>query len=243
MKTTTRGLICCLGGAGVLLAAGLATAATIPTTYLVDEAELKRSASAGTNLTFELYTDASCTVLIATDMVDVDAVTVKERVKTRNVRGGAKPLKLVELHHVFAASPTPGADLFVKVTGSGIDASAVGDCQAQEPYGTSHRACSMVFRPAAGSVAAYGTAPGGVAPPIFAVCCPSPFLQVVNSGWNISPQGACALNVTAVLNWQDSLGQLHLCGGNDGWDFQINDESPVPGCVGMNVDAFVLCCP
>jgi hypothetical protein len=238
MKRIVTGLICCVGGTGVLLAASLAVAATIPTSYFVDEKELRSNAPAGTMLTFELHADPNCTAAITSETVDVDDVTVKERVKTRNVSGGAKPLKLVELNHVFTASPTPGTDLYVKVTGSGIDANAVGACQAQEPFGSSLSACTMVPRPGVGVVAAYGTPPGAN---VFPVCCPAG-LRLVTHGWQCP---ACPGSLTDVYNWQDSVPVLGLlaCAPADGWDFQINDNAVGIVCTGAPVDAFVVCCP
>ena len=137
MRRIAGGLIVLALGATVFARA--ASAATIPVSYVVDEKILKTLAPAGTLLTIELYEDSACSgAVAATAAVDVDAVTVKERIKTLKPKGSAqKVLKLVELHHVFTGvNPTPGADLFVKVTSAvpgAIDTTAVGACQAQEP--------------------------------------------------------------------------------------------------------------
>src|SRR5262245_1515084 len=95
-----------------------ATAATIPVSYLVQEKSFKALAPAGTMITLELYPNSVCSGLpAATASVDVEALTVKERIKTLKPKGSAlKPLKLVELRHVFSGvSPSAGADLSVKV--------------------------------------------------------------------------------------------------------------------------------
>jgi hypothetical protein len=118
----------------IVAIASSAPAAIVPTRYLVDEGALKKT-EAGSGLEFELYDDPSCAIPIATSVVDIADVTVKARVSTYKLKKGPKPLKLVELQHTFVASPTAGASLFVRVTGGGIDSSAVGQCQAQPPFG------------------------------------------------------------------------------------------------------------
>lgn len=137
MKTTKWDLLLSLVLAAFvlpLLSATSASAAVIPTTYMVQLKELRQNAPAGTMVTFELHEDATCSSLIASDTLDIDDVPIKQKVKTQKPRQGSKALSLVELHHVFSVTPTAGADLFVRVTGSGMVAPAVlGDCQPQEP--------------------------------------------------------------------------------------------------------------
>jgi len=64
----------------VLLAAFLAPAraADVPVSYTVDETALKTAIS-GTPLTFTLYTDATCTTLVHTQVVNAENVTVIAR--------------------------------------------------------------------------------------------------------------------------------------------------------------------
>jgi hypothetical protein len=233
-----------------LLAASLAHAAVIPTSYFVDEKTLKKNATPTTNLTFELFSDPNCSLsALATDVVAADDVTVKERVKTRRIRGGAKPLKLVELHHVFNAAPDHGSDLYVKVTGTGIDPNSMGACQAQEPYGDGMQAdhvSGCITVPAQGPfpVDPYGTPPG--TGNVIPVCCPTAMVPV-NSGFHVVPFSCLGphANAVDVFNAQDAAPPFGpgLCSPNDGWVFQINDDATGSCGMGGVWDAFVTCCP
>lgn len=124
---------------GFAIFAGTASAATIPVSYLVHEQPFKDLAPAGTMATIQLYENSACSGSVAaTATLDVDTIVVKARLKTLKSKGSPlQPLKLVELHHVFtSANPTPGANLFVKVTSivvGAINTTGIGECQAQEP--------------------------------------------------------------------------------------------------------------
>lgn len=52
----------------------------MPVTYTVDDTALKAAIS-GTPLTFSLYTDAACTALVHTQVVNSENVTVISKLK------------------------------------------------------------------------------------------------------------------------------------------------------------------
>jgi hypothetical protein len=96
--------------------------------YNVDEKQLK-AAVTGTNLTFELYSDATCTTLVDSAVVTIDNVGVRERVKQFKPKSGAAQAKIVELHQTMLGVSATG-NLFLKVTGTGV-VPIGGACQAQ----------------------------------------------------------------------------------------------------------------
>lgn len=110
-----------------LLAPLAAQAADLPVRYTVDEKQLKNAIS-GTNLTFQLYSDATCTTVVDTSVVTIDAVTIRERIKQFKPKNGAAQLKVVELHRTFTTAAT--GNLYLKVTGTGVVAVG-GACQPQ----------------------------------------------------------------------------------------------------------------
>jgi BclB C-terminal domain-containing protein len=116
-----------------------ASAAEIPTSYVVDEKALKKNAPAGTTVTFGLYSDETCTALVDSETENIENVALRERIKPLKVAGDTIAVKnLVELRHTFTASPAAGADLYVQATASvpaAIDTTTtlLGACQAQEP--------------------------------------------------------------------------------------------------------------
>ncbi len=112
----------------VLLAPLVAQAADLPVRYTVDEKQLKNAIS-GTNLTFEIYSDATCTTLADSTVVTIDNVGIRERIKQFKPRSGAVQLKVVELHQTFLGVTATG-NLFLKVTGTGV-VPVGGACQAQ----------------------------------------------------------------------------------------------------------------
>jgi hypothetical protein len=79
-----------------------AGAADLPVRYTVDEKQLKNAIS-GTNLTFQLYSDAACTTLVDSAIVTIDNVGVRERVKQFKPKSGAQQAKIVELHQTMLA--------------------------------------------------------------------------------------------------------------------------------------------
>jgi len=121
------------------LSAGTASAAEIPTSYVVDAKALKKNAPAGTTLTFSLYSDPTCSTLIASEIVNVEDVLLREQIKPLKIAGDTNSAKpLVELRHTFTASPAGGTDLYVSATASvaaAIDTSTtlLGACQTQSP--------------------------------------------------------------------------------------------------------------
>jgi hypothetical protein len=96
---------------------------------------LRRNAPAGTMLTAELHDNASCTSLIATQTVAVETIVIRERIFPSKVKSAtSQPPKAVRLYFTFSATPTPGADLFLKVTGTGVTPVG-GTCQLQTAVG------------------------------------------------------------------------------------------------------------
>lgn len=143
MKGRYRGAVGLFGLAGVFLIAATAMGVTIPTTYVVNERDLRLNAPAGTTLVFELYEEDTCTgAPIDSDTVLIEEVKLLERIKGLKPRYGVVPaVRGAELRHVFTdAVPSPGTDLFVKVTCPLLPAAIVipsgfSDCQAQQPFG------------------------------------------------------------------------------------------------------------
>lgn len=111
-----------------VLAPLAASAADLPVRYTVDEKQLKNAIS-GTNLTFELYSDAACTTMVDSAVVTIDNVGVRERVKQFKPKSGAAQAKIVELHQTMLGVTASG-NLFLKVTGTGV-VPVGGACQAQ----------------------------------------------------------------------------------------------------------------
>lgn len=111
-----------------VLAPLAASAADLPVRYAVDEKQLKNAVT-GTNLTFELYSDAACTTLVDGTVVTIDNVGVRERVKQFKPKSGAAQAKIVELHQTMLGVTATG-NLYLKVTGTGV-VPVGGACQAQ----------------------------------------------------------------------------------------------------------------
>jgi hypothetical protein len=117
--------------AALLLAlAPLAQGADLPVSYTVDERALKL-AVAGTNVTFDLYTDSACTGPIAhTETVAIESVDVISRLKLFVPKGATvKPPKTDELRHTLIGVD-PATSAYLMVTGVGI-AAVGGACQPQ----------------------------------------------------------------------------------------------------------------
>jgi hypothetical protein len=122
-----------LFAATVAFGSSTAYAIDVPATYDVDKTAFK-AAVLGTSLTFTLYTDSACTISAGADTVLVEDVDVLlEPVKLNKVKGGPKPPKIVRLRHTVSGV-TAAAELFLKVTGTGITPQG-GECQAQGPGG------------------------------------------------------------------------------------------------------------
>lgn len=112
------------------LAPNAAAAAELPAGYLVEEKPLK-AAVAGTPLSFELYSDNTCTTLVDSVAVDVEDVTILSRLKQMTPQGDTKLPNTVELRTTLAGV-TPGTATYLKVTDAGGAVVPVGGaCQAQ----------------------------------------------------------------------------------------------------------------
>jgi hypothetical protein len=104
----------------VVLFAANASAADIKVTYLADATSLKKSTPAGTPLTFKLFTDSACaTTAVATQVVNVENVTLIEQPKLIRVKGGPKPPVAAEIDFTVTGV-TPAPTLYAEVTGTGI---------------------------------------------------------------------------------------------------------------------------
>jgi hypothetical protein len=67
-------------------------------------------AVAGTPLTFQLFTDASCTTPVATQVVNVESVSLVEQIKPLKVSGAPAAPKPAEVRHVMTGvTPVGGA--------------------------------------------------------------------------------------------------------------------------------------
>jgi hypothetical protein len=106
----------------------IARAADVPTTYTVNDTALK-AAVAGTNLTFTLYTDASCTQQAFQQVVPIETVAFVSRLKTFTPASAPKGPKIDEVHETLTGVSAAG-NLYLKVTGTGITPVG-GACQAQ----------------------------------------------------------------------------------------------------------------
>ena len=104
----------------------------MPVTYTVDDTALKAAIS-GTPLTFRLYTDAACTALVHTQVVNSENVTVISKLKRFKPSGAAKPPKTDDLRTTLT-SVTPSSPLYLKVTGTGVT-TVGGACQVQAAGG------------------------------------------------------------------------------------------------------------
>ncbi len=118
--------------AAVIAAPCVARAADLPVSYTVDEKMLKL-AIAGTNVTFDLYTDSACAGPIAhTETVAIENVDIISRLKLFKAKGAlVKPPKTDELRHTLTGvAVTVSGALYLKVTGTGVSPLS-GACQIQ----------------------------------------------------------------------------------------------------------------
>jgi len=103
-------------------------AADVPVTYTVDTTALKLAIS-GTNLTFELHTNATCSALAHTQILTVDNVSMLSVLKRSKPKNGVKPPKTTDIRATLTGV-APAAPLYAKVTGTGITPVG-GACQVQ----------------------------------------------------------------------------------------------------------------
>lgn len=102
----------------------------MPVGYTVEDKPLK-AASAGTDLTFQLFSDATCTALVHSAVVPIEDVSLLVRLKQLTPKNDVKLPKAAELRTTLPGVPVPGP-YYLKVTdGSAILVAVNGDCQAQ----------------------------------------------------------------------------------------------------------------
>ena len=108
---------------------GIASAAIdVPVTYTVQESALK-TAIAGTNLTFELFSDPACATSVHVEVVPIENTSLISRLKLFVPKNALKPPKTAELRYTLVGV-TPTSPLYLEVTGPGVF--PAGDaCQAQ----------------------------------------------------------------------------------------------------------------
>lgn len=106
----------------------VAPAIDVTIRYDVDATALKQ-AVAGTPLTYSLYADAACTVLVDSQIVNVEDVDTIEVLKRFTPKNATKPPKTARTWHAYSISP-PRWFGHVTVTGTGITPVG-GACQAQ----------------------------------------------------------------------------------------------------------------
>jgi hypothetical protein len=113
---------------GALLSYSVASAVDLPVVYKVQDKPLKL-AVAGTQLTFELFSDSSCTSLFYSQSMAIDDVDVITKLKRFVPKAGVKPPKTDEIHAVLAGIP-PAEGPYMRVTGTGVTAAGHA-CQLQ----------------------------------------------------------------------------------------------------------------
>ncbi len=110
----------------------VAAAADIPVEYLADFKEFKRNAIVGDSLSFDLYTDATCTGAVAhaeLKFVGGAGLTVEKTLPQRSKGEKPSPTKGVRLHSTLSPSVV-AEQLYLKVVGTGVVALG-GECQPQ----------------------------------------------------------------------------------------------------------------
>ncbi|PYO45227.1 MAG: hypothetical protein DMD33_00180 [Gemmatimonadetes bacterium] len=108
------------------------SAADLRVAYTVQEKPFKTTAVTGTNLTFQLYSDSTCTTTSgAPIVVPVDNLDLIERLKRGIPKGGTKVPATDRLVEVLTGVSL-GSALYLKVTGTGVTPEGPA-CQFQEP--------------------------------------------------------------------------------------------------------------
>ncbi len=114
-----------------VLAPLIAWGSDLRVTYNVQDQLFRSSTITGTNLTFQLYSDAACTSAVgAPAVVPVDNLDLIERLKRGTPKGGTKGPKTDRLATVLTGVTVGPTQLYLKVTGTGVTASGP-DCQLQ----------------------------------------------------------------------------------------------------------------
>jgi hypothetical protein len=110
----------------VLLLPVAASAVDLPVVYRVQDKPLKLVA-AGTELTFQLFTDSACTTPFFSQAILVDDVEIISKLKLFAPKGATKPAKTDEIHAVLTAVPSLEGP-YLRVTGV---TAAGSSCQLQ----------------------------------------------------------------------------------------------------------------
>lgn len=133
----------------LVLAPSAAVAADVPVVYTVDTTALKLAIS-GTNLTFELHTNATCTALAHSQVLTIDATSMQSVLKRSKPKNGVKPPKTTDIRATLTGVG-PAAPLYAKVTGTGITPVG-GACQAQAASTFGASATGLIVKDANGTV-------------------------------------------------------------------------------------------
>lgn len=128
----------CGFGAGLLLAAS-ASAVSLPTSFVVEKKPLRHGLVASDMLTADLYGDEACTALVASQTVMLDAVPLRESVKSIHVKrgNGEDAHRLARLHFAFDVAAVSAGALYLEVS-SAVPGAVVpfpDTCQPQGPVG------------------------------------------------------------------------------------------------------------
>lgn len=143
------------------LSVSLAVASDLPVRYTVDDKALK-GAVAGTNLTFQLFTDAACaTTAVHAQVVAIENVNVVSRLKRFKAPGApTAPPKTAEMSQTLTGVSGSG-NLYLKVTGTGVTPVG-GACQPQASFVQSSSGSSVTIKDANGNlVGTAATSPFG----------------------------------------------------------------------------------
>lgn len=118
-----------------LFLSSLASAADLPVTYNVQDKPLK-TAVAGTQLTFALYSDAACSSQVFTTNVNIENVSVASKLKLFVAKGTAVKPPATDQLQTTLTGVTPSQVMYLKVTGTGVTPAGVA-CQVQATSVTS----------------------------------------------------------------------------------------------------------
>lgn len=130
MERTVRQLTyACAVSVSLALAAARAHAVDLTVQYLAEQHALKSGAPAGTQLAFELYSDAACTTLVHTELVNVENVAAIERLRLFKASGATAAPRAVRLNHTLTGVAF-SAQYYLSIAGPGIVARG-GTCQPQ----------------------------------------------------------------------------------------------------------------
>jgi len=200
---------------GLLVALAVATlacpasAADVPVTYTVDTTALKLAVS-GTNLTFQLHTNASCTAVVHTQVLTIDATNMQSVLKRSKPKNGVKPPKTTDIRATLTGV-APAAPLYLTVSGTGVTPVG-GACQVQaSTTAIAPAGASVVVRDANGTllgpIDAAGTillSDGGV--PVSAYASPTGF--VPSSGFFYASTDCSGAKLSSAILYNGFIRQM-----------------------------------